>query len=94
MEEWKPIADFPNYEVSSFGNVKNVKTGRILKAVNCGGYYTVVLSNKITKSQTVHRLVALAFLDNDENKPQVNHKDKNSLNNKLSNKFLQKRKSN
>jgi hypothetical protein len=82
MEEWKNISDFPNYQVSSFGNVKNVKTGRMLKAANQGGYYQVGLSNK---SQMVHRLVASAFLDNLENKPQVNHKDKNGLNNNLSN---------
>ena len=82
IEEWKNITDFPNYQVSSFGNVRNIKTGRILKAANHGGYYTVGLSNK---SPSVHRLVASSFLDNPENKPQVNHKDKNGLNNNLSN---------
>ena len=39
MEEWKSIAEFPNYEISSLGNVKNKNTGRILKAANNGGYY-------------------------------------------------------
>ena len=31
MEEYKFIKDFPNYEVSNLGNVRNIKTGKILK---------------------------------------------------------------
>ena len=30
-ETWKVIKNFPNYEVSTYGNVKNIKTGKILK---------------------------------------------------------------
>jgi len=37
-EEWKQLADYENYEVSSFGHVRNRKTCRILKAANNGGY--------------------------------------------------------
>lgn len=84
-EVWKDIANYDKYEVSSFGNVRNKKTGRILKPSNIGGYYSVGLSNKKTNSFSVHRLVALAFIENPENKLHVNHKDKNSLNNKLIN---------
>lgn len=85
VEEWKHIEGYDNYEVSSFGNVRNKKTGRILKQCTIGGYSNVGLSNTITKSFQVHRLVAKTFISNIENKLQVNHKDKNSLNNKLSN---------
>jgi hypothetical protein len=61
---------------------ENLFSGSDEKDANHGGYYTVGLSNK---SPSVHRLVASSFLDNPENKPQVNHKDKNGLNNNLSN---------
>jgi hypothetical protein len=85
IENWKDIANYTNYEVSSFGNVRNKNTGRILKTANKGGYYTIGLSNKVGKTFGVHRLVAESFLPNPEKKLHVNHIDKNSLNNKLEN---------
>lgn len=86
IELWKQINNYENYEVSSFGNIRNKNTGRILKTSKIGGYYYVGLSkNGITHSFKVHRLVAETFIVNLEKKPQVNHKDKNSLNNNLNN---------
>jgi hypothetical protein len=84
-EEWENINDFNNYEVSTFGNVRNKKTGRILKSSNNGGYFYVNLSKIKGNYKLIHRLVAEAFIENPENKAHVNHKDKNSLNNNLSN---------
>jgi hypothetical protein len=85
IEVWENIEGYNNYEVSSFGNVRNKNTGRILKASSKGGYYSVGLSNIKTKSYSVHQLLAKAFILNPEKKPQVNHKDKNGLNNNLNN---------
>jgi hypothetical protein len=86
MEEWRQISDFPNYNVSSFGNVINVKTNKMLRLCNKGGYYNVSLTNENNyKTFKVHRLVAAAFIENTENKPEVNHKDKNKLNNNIIN---------
>ena len=84
-EEWRNIENYLNYEISNFGKVRNKNTGRILKSCNKGGYCVVGLSNIKTNTHLVHRLLAKTFLPNPENKPQVNHIDKNSLNNHISN---------
>lgn len=87
MEEiWKPIKDFENYSVSNLGNIMNTKTNKIMKQTNKDGYPGISLSNdKMRKTFKVHRLVALTFIENPENKSDVNHKDKNKLNNCLEN---------
>ena len=74
MESWKVIYDFPNYEISNYGNVRN--NTKIVKAVpNKHGYNVVVLCNGIRKSVNIHGLVAAAFIPNPENKPCVDHID-------------------
>lgn len=86
MEEWKEIPNYENYEASSFGQIRNKKTGRILKTACKGGYTQVGLSlNGYGKSFNVHRLIALTFLENPTNKPHINHKDKNRSNNNIEN---------
>ena len=82
-EVWKGISNCDNYQVSSLGRVRNKKTGRVLKAAKKGGYCSLRLSSK--KNFFVHQLVAQSFLENPENKPQVNHKDKNGFNNCVGN---------
>ena len=85
-EIWKTCSDFNMYEVSNLGQVRNKKTKRILREATQGGYKCVglMLNNKII-SRRVHRLVAKEFIENPENKPQVNHIDKNRSNNIVSN---------
>lgn len=86
MELWLVIPDFPNYEVSSHGRVRNRITGRILKPTLAKGYPRVVLCNNLVyKPFTVHRLVADVFFDGDHSSLQVNHIDGNKLNNFIGN---------
>ena len=81
------ITGYPNYQVSNFGNVKNVKTGRILKPVpDRYGYLKVSLSNGgDISTKSIHKLVASEFLQNPENKACVDHIDRNRTNNHTSN---------
>lgn len=68
------------------GRMDNRK-GKLLKPkIDRYGYETVVLTKDgIRKNYTIHKLVALAFIPNPENKKTVNHKDGNKLNNNVSN---------
>ena len=86
-EKWKSIEGYDFYEVSDYGKVRNIDTGRILKAsVDTHGYYKVNLNifGKVA-TKRIHRLVADAFIDNPENKTHVDHIDNNPLNNHVSN---------
>jgi len=86
MEKWLVINDYPNYSISNFGNVKNNITNKIMRQNVRGGYSKISLKNGNKRgSCNVHRLVALAFIPNPDNKRTVNHKDKNKSNNKLEN---------
>ena len=86
MEEWKIIDIAPNYLVSNLGKIKNNKTQRILKPKLIRNYQYVCLrkDNKNLCKQ-VHRLVAIAFIPNSQNKECVNHKDFNRSNNCVDN---------
>ena len=89
IEIWKDIEDFEGYyEVSSLGRIRNSRTG-LLRRFSLQGnhkYYIVNLwKNNVSYSRLVHRIVAKAFIPNPNNKPQVNHLDKNGLNNDISN---------
>jgi hypothetical protein len=80
---WKKIKQNNNYSVSDRGDVRNDKTGAILKpATVYNGYLRVCICGKMYR---VHRLVADAYIDNPCNYPQVNHKDGNKKNNSVDN---------
>lgn len=73
--------------VNREGQVYSTFSGIILKPhLNQKGYQRLTVTiNGIKKSPTIHQLVALAFIPNPDNKPQVNHKDGNKLNNHVDN---------
>lgn len=87
QEEWKDIKGYEGiYQVSNFGQVKNINTGKILKYGMCKGYGLVKLyKNGQKTTQRVHRLVAEAFLPQSPNLDQVNHIDGCRSNNHISN---------
>lgn len=90
MEEeiWKLIPGFTNYEASTFGRIRNNKTGCIRKLTpNIWGYLTVHIKRPDVDSRVelVHRMVALTFIPNPGNKPTVNHKKPVPTNNNVSN---------
>jgi hypothetical protein len=96
-EEWRKINNW--YEVSNFGNVRSIdrivprgntpyllRGKRLKRHLDGHGYWNVNMvvdgRHKVVK---VHRLVALAFIPNPDNKPEVNHIDNNPRNNNVSN---------
>lgn len=100
LEIWKPIPNYESeYEASNLGRIRSVdrlvngfggsklKKGKILKNHNRGnGYLSVVLSkNGYSKSFSVHKLVAITFIPEEDTQLTVNHingvKDDNRLEN-------------
>jgi hypothetical protein len=91
VEQWKPLKGIvengENYEVSTLGEVRNVKTRKTLKVYsNSLGYLQIELWYKDKrKKYYLHRLVSLAFIPNHENKSDVNHRDGCKLHNEVTN---------
>lgn len=82
-EIWQQIGHLNNYEVSNFGNVRNKTTLYVLKPMKDGGGYPFIQVNR--KNHKVHRLVALAFIPNPQNKKCVNHLSGDKTNNNVLN---------
>jgi hypothetical protein len=88
MEQWKSINAYPDYEISSHGNVRSVRFNRILKpAKSDSGYlYVNLLNNKIRKTTAVHKLVIEHFgLTMPGENFVVDHLDKNKEHNSITN---------
>lgn len=86
---WKDIDGFDGaYQINENGEVYSHKTHKILKnVIGTHGYYLIYLTAQGGKTvvKQIHRLLALAFIPNPENKPCIDHIDGNRKNNSLSN---------
>ena len=91
-EIWKTIENYPNYMVSDYGNIMSLNYRRtskphILKQeTNNDGYKLVCLHNENgSKMMTVHRIVAKAFIFNKFKYNEINHKNNDRSDNRVSN---------
>ena len=89
MEEeiWKEIEGFDNYQISNLCRVKNVKFNRFVKPLlDKHGYVCVNLyKDGKMKHLLLHRLLAIAFIPNPENKPCIDHINTDRTDNHIEN---------
>lgn len=87
--KFKEINDFPNYEVSDTGLVRNKRKNRLKEpGKDCRGYLKVDLyKNSKRYTRKIHRLVAEAFIPNESPsyRREINHIDGNKQNNSVEN---------
>ena len=88
-EVWKSVNVLgyeARYEVSTYGNVRSLATGKTMSKSYHKGYCRVVFYKEGKRRRfRVHRLVMLTFVKNPRRKPHVNHLDGNRSNNHISN---------
>src|SRR5574344_2109869 len=86
MEKWRNVKGYEGiYEVSDMGNIRNMR-GVVLKQRLNKGYYIVNLSkNGHRSTHLVSRLVAKAWISNEQEKSQVNHINEITTDNRVSN---------
>ncbi len=79
------IVNFPNYQIYEDGRVFSKHTRKFLKHQVNGYLFVSLRRDGKAKNHYIHRLVALHYIPNPENNPHVDHIDRNSLNNDVSN---------
>lgn len=87
----KAIPNYKGYYITTDGDVYSTKKSKLpvkMKSnIDTSNYYRITLITKPNEAKTllVHRLVAITYIPNPDNLPQVNHKDGNKLNNNVDN---------
>lgn len=91
-EQFKQLTFNPRYEISNFGNVRIIASKKLVTPITKDYLFVRLfdLSKKkgspgYRKDYRIHRLVAMYFIDNPDNKPYVNHIDGNKFNNNVTN---------
>lgn len=91
-EVWKDIEGYEGlYQVSNLGNVRSLNYGRtgeiklLKQSTDCGYKRVMLYKDGERERYLVHRLVAMTFIPNPDDLPQVNHKDEDKSNNNVNN---------
>lgn len=94
MEIWKDIPNYEGfYQASNLGRIRSLPRNGTIKAVKIitqgktkfGRLKIILRKSGVVKTFNTHRLIAQTFISNTENKPCINHKDHNPLNNNIEN---------
>ena len=79
----KELKQYPGYLITEDGKLFSKKSNRFLKGRICSGYLRYEMGRR--KNQYAHRLVALAYIPNPDDLPQINHINEDKLDNRVDN---------
>lgn len=81
------IENFSNYKINKEGSIYSCKLKRLMKILitRDGYYYVDIIKDGKKYKKYIHRLLAIAFINNLDNKPEIDHIDRNKANNNLDN---------
>ncbi len=87
LENFQDIIDFPNYMINENGEIYSKFKKRLLKPGLITSGYTGIMLRRDKKNiyKTIHRLLGLQYLPNPDNKPCIDHKNRNRIDNTLTN---------
>lgn len=88
IEIFRPIQNYSNYSASTYGNIRNNTTNKILKPrlnKKNGYYYIQLWKNGKSINRSLQRIIANTFMTNPDNKRCVDHIDRNKANNNVNN---------
>ncbi len=84
---FEPIKDYETYGISKEGKIKDFRTGKMIDGhLNKNGYKILILVNPNGKKGfLIHRLVAIQFIEKIQGKNEIDHIDRNKINNNVEN---------